>query len=193
MVSNMFGFESILMQAVAVPAGDLVSQTTAFVGTLSVLTSTIVGIIVYVIQAKNSIQKKELSERDKQILEIAKSVQIGMQKGAETIGSSKEVIQMLYESNVSPEERKKLEEKVGPILERENIRLQKANEQAVMVKAKMVELLGQKADVDQDASIPRESAAISAKLRNANVNIVSSPTTVTTTTGTAEGESTASV
>jgi Na+-transporting NADH:ubiquinone oxidoreductase subunit NqrC len=180
----MFGFESILMQAVAVPAGDLVSQTTAFVGTLSVLTSTIVGIIVYVIQAKNSIQKKELSERDKQILEIAKSVQIGMQKGAETIGSSKEVIQMLYESNVSPEERKKLEEKVGPILERENIRLQKANEQAVMVKAKMVELLGQEADVDQDASIPREDAAISAKLRNGNVNVVSH---TVTTTGTPAG------
>lgn len=147
------------------PADDLIGQSVALVGTLSVLTSTIVGIIVYVIQAKNSIQKKELSERDKQILEVAKSVQIGMQKGAETIGSSKEVIEMLYKANVSEAERKKLQDQLGPILARETERLQKANEQAVMVKGKMVELLGPQADVDQDASIPRESAEISAKLR----------------------------
>ena len=40
-----------------------------------------------------------------------------------------------------------------------------ANEQAVMVKGKMVELLGQKADVDQDKSLPRESPSISKQLR----------------------------
>ena len=153
------------MQTVSVPADDLIGQSVALVGTLSVLTSTIVGIIVYVIQAKNSIQKKELSERDKQILEVAKSVQIGMQKGAETIGSSKEVIEMLYKANVSEEERKKLQDQLGPILARETERLQKANEQAVMVKGKMVELLGPQADVDQDPSLPRESPEISKQLR----------------------------
>lgn len=150
---------------VAVPADDLIGQSVTLVGTLSVLTSTIVGIIVYVIQAKNSIQKKELSERDKQILEVAKSVQIGMQKGAETIGSSKEVIQTLYNANIPEAERKKLQEQLGPILDRETERLQKANEQAVMVKGRMIELLGQQADVDQDPTIPRESPSISQKLR----------------------------
>lgn len=155
------------MQTVSVPADDLIGQSVALVGTLSVLTSTIVGIIVYVIQAKNSIQKKELSERDKQILEVAKSVQIGMQKGAETIGSSKEVIRMLYDANLSEEERKKLQDKIGPILARETERLRAANEQAVMVKGKMIELLGPEADVDLDKSLPRESEDISKKLRTA--------------------------
>lgn len=166
---SLFGFENILMQianqSIAVPADDLISQSVTLVGTLSVLTSTIVGIIVYVIQAKNSIQKKELSERDKQILEVAKSVQIGMQKGAETIGSSKELIQTLYDVNIPEAERKKLQAQLGPILARENERLQAANEQAVMVKGKMVELLGQKADVDQDPTLPRESPSISKQLR----------------------------
>lgn len=166
---SLFGFENILMQianqSIAVPADDLISQSVTLVGTLSVLTSTIVGIIVYVIQAKNSIQKKELSERDKQILEVAKSVQIGMQKGAETIGSSKELIQTLYDANIPEAERKKLQAQLGPILERENERLQAANEQAVMVKGKMVELLGQQADVDQDPTLPRESPSISKQLR----------------------------
>lgn len=165
----MFGFEQLLMQianqSIAVPADDLIGQSVALVGTLSVLTSTIVGIIVYVIQAKNSIQKKELSERDKQILEIAKSVQVGVQKGAETIGSSKELIKTLYDVNIPEAERKKLQAQLGPILERENSRLQAANEQAVMIKGKMVELLGQEADVDQDKSLPRESAEISKQLR----------------------------
>jgi Na+-transporting NADH:ubiquinone oxidoreductase subunit NqrC len=165
----MFGFEQLLMQianqSIAVPADDLISQSVTLVGTLSVLTSTIVGIIVYVIQAKNSIQKKELSERDKQILEIAKSVQVGVQKGAETIGSSKELIKTLYDANIPEAERKKLQAQLGPILERENTRLQAANEQAVMIKGKMVELLGQQADVDQDKSLPRESPSISAQLR----------------------------
>jgi type III secretory pathway component EscS len=163
----MLGFEQLLMQAATevVPADDLVSQSVTLMGTLSVLISTIVGIIVYIIQAKNSIQKKELSERDKQILEVAKSVQIGMQKGAETIGSSKEVIQTLYNANIPEAERKKLQEQLGPILERETTRLQKANEQAVMVKSKMVELLGQHADVDQDPTVPRESPSISNQLR----------------------------
>jgi Na+-transporting NADH:ubiquinone oxidoreductase subunit NqrC len=162
-------FEQLLMQianqSIAVPADDLIGQSVALVGTLSVLTSTIVGIIVYVIQAKNSIQKKELSERDKQILEIAKSVQVGVQKGAETIGSSKELIKTLYDVNIPEAERKKLQAQLGPILDRETARLQAANEQAVMIKGKMVELLGQQADVDQDKSLPRESAEISAKLR----------------------------
>ena len=166
---SLFGFENILMQianqSIAVPADDLIGQSVALVGTLSVLTSTIVGIIVYVIQAKNSIQKKELSERDKQILEVAKSVQIGMQKGAETIGSSKELIQTLYDVNIPEADRKKLQAQLGPILARENERLQAANEQAVMVKGKMVELLGQHADVDQDPSLPRESPSISKQLR----------------------------
>lgn len=156
-----------MQTTVSVPADDLIGQSVALVGTLSVLTSTIVGIIVYVIQAKNSIQKKELSERDKQILEVAKSVQIGMQKGAETIGSSKEVIKMLYDANVTEEERKKLQEKIGPILARESERLRAANEQAVMVKGKMIELLGPQADVDLDKSLPRESEDISKKLRTA--------------------------
>ena len=125
---SLFGFENILMQianqSIAVPADNLIGQSVALVGTLSVLTSTIVGIIVYVIQAKNSIQKKELSERDKRILEVAKSVQIGMQKGAETIGSSKELIKTLYDANIPEAERKKLQAQLGPILERENERLQ---------------------------------------------------------------------
>jgi Na+-transporting NADH:ubiquinone oxidoreductase subunit NqrC len=165
----MFGFEQLLMQianqSIAVPADDLIGQSVTLLGTLSVLTSTIVGIIVYVIQAKNSIQKKELSERDKQILEIAKSVQVGVQKGAETIGSSKELIKTIYDINIPEAERKKLQAQLGPILERENTRLQAANEQAVMIKGKMVELLGQQADVDQDKSLPRESPSISAQLR----------------------------
>ena len=72
---------------------------------------------------------------------------------------------MIYEASVPEEQRKAIEEKVTPILKETDERLRFANEQAAMVKAKVVQIFGPAGDVDNDAAIPREALQISMKLR----------------------------
>ena len=68
-------------------------------------------------------QKKELNERDKWMIELAKATQITAQKATETIGQSKQIMQIIYEANVPEAERKKLEEKLLPLLKQTDERL----------------------------------------------------------------------
>lgn len=166
-------FENLLMQvvngtipAVAVPPADIFSQINQLAGTISVLVTTIGSFATYIIIKWRSVRKEELTERDKQMLELAKDIQMGFQKGVETIGQTKEVAKILYESQTTEEQRKKVQEQLSPILAEADARLQVANEQAALVKAKAIQMFGPNADVDQDKAIPRESPSISQKLRH---------------------------
>lgn len=151
--------------AVAVPTQDIFTQINQLAGTISVLVTTIGSFATYIIIKWRSVRKEELTERDKQILELAKDVQMGFQKGVETIGQTKEVAKILYESQTTEEQRKQVQEKLSPVLADADARLQKANEQAALIKAKAVQMFGPAGDVDLDPTIPRESPSISAKLR----------------------------
>lgn len=150
---------------VAVPEATLFDQIGAAATQISILVTTIGGIVTYAITNFRKVRKEELTERDKQMMEIAKQVQMGFQKGAETIGQNKELAKVLYEANLSEEQRKQIEDKLKPLLAEADTRLQTANEQAALIKAKAVQMFGPDADVDQDKTIPRESPSISNKLR----------------------------
>ncbi len=164
---SLFGFETLLKSVVeTVQADPTILDKVIAIGTqLSVLITIVGGIVTYIVTNWRKVRKEELSERDKRMLEMAKQVQMGFQKGVETIGQNREVLNAIYETNISEEDRKKIEEKIGPILAETNSRLQKANEQAALIKAQAIQWFGPAADVDQDPTIPRESAGISAKLR----------------------------
>lgn len=157
----MLGLESLLMQV------GLVEQINATATTASLLISTLSGIVIYVITNIRKVRKEELTERDKWIMEGFKGVQMVAQKSAESIGSNKEIINMLYKANLSAEQRLEIESAVKPYLEQTDARLKAANEQAAMIKALAVKIFGTAGDVDQDATIPRESVSISQKLRGA--------------------------
>lgn len=157
----MLGLESLLMQV------GLVEQINATVGTFAILISTAFGIATYVITNYRKVRREELTERDKQIMETFKGVQMIAQKSAETIGSNKELIKVLYEANLTPEQRIDIESKITPLLEQTDERLKKANEQAALIKAIAVKIFGTAGDVDQDPTIPREALGISQKLRSA--------------------------
>jgi hypothetical protein len=150
---------------VVVNETTLFDQINAVATQISVLVTIIGGIVTYAITNYRKATNKQLTERDKQMLELSKQIQMGFQKGVETIGSNKELAKTLYEMNLSTEQRKQIEEKIQPILAEADTRLQTANEQAALIKAKAVSMFGQEADVDQDKTIPRESPSISAKLR----------------------------
>jgi hypothetical protein len=150
---------------VVVNETTLFDQINAVATQISVLVTIIGGIVTYAITNYRKATNKQLTERDKQMLELSKQIQMGFQKGVETIGSNKELAKTLYEMNLSAEQRKQIEEKIQPILAEADTRLQTANEQAALIKAKAVSMFGQEADVDQDKTIPRESPSISAKLR----------------------------
>lgn len=175
----MLGFEDLLMQivnnvttvppaattAIPVPTTDVFDQINALASTISLLVTTVGGFATYIIIKWRSVRKEELTVRDKQMLELAKDIQMGFQKGVETIGQTKEVAKILYESQTTDEQRKKVQEQLSPVLADVDARLQKANEQAALVKTKAVQMFGPAADVDQDPTIPRESPSISQKLR----------------------------
>lgn len=168
-------FDQLLMQIVstttngtAVVATDtLFGQINSLATTISTLITIVGGIIIYVITKYRQVTKSELTERDKQILEAMKIGQMNAQKGAETIGQSKDLLQTIYELNVPEEERKKLEDKIKPILKDTDERLKAANAQAEMVKAKSVQMFGPAGDIDQDPTVPRETKGISQKARSA--------------------------
>ena len=145
----------------------LVEQINATATTASLLISTLSGIVIYVITNIRKVRKEELTERDKWIMETFKGVQMVAQKSAETIGSNKEIINILYKANLTPEQRIEIESAVNPYLAQADARLKAANEQAAMVKALATKIFGTAGDVDQDPTIPRESAAISQSLRGA--------------------------
>jgi hypothetical protein len=155
----LFGFESILMQS------EVIDQFAATMTSVSALISVIIGIVTYAITQYRKVKKEELNERDQWIMEAMKGVQLTAQKSAETIGANKDIIKAIYETNIPDEYKKQIEEKVTPALKETDERLQKANEQASMIKARAVQIFGDKGDVDKDPTIPRESPSVSAKLR----------------------------
>lgn len=166
-------FDSLLMQvvngtvpAIPLPPADIFDQINALAGTISVLVTTVGSFATYIIIKWKSVRKEELTERDKQMLELAKDIQMGFQKGVETIGQTKEVARILYQSQTTEEQRKAVQEQLAPVLADAEARLQKANEQAALVKAKAVQMFGPAGDVDLDPTIPRESKSISDKLRH---------------------------
>ena len=159
LLSALFQLQSMLQQV------DLFDQISGLATTVSILISTVSGIVIYAITAYRKVTKAELTERDKWIMETSKAVQMTAQKSAETIGQSKEVMSIIYKANLPEADRKKIEEAIGPILEETDARLKAANEQAALIKAKAVQIFGDQADVDADQTIPRESALISSKLR----------------------------
>jgi hypothetical protein len=148
-----------------VSQSDLFGQINSLASTIAVLVSTLGGIVTYIVTKYRTVKKEELTERDKWILDATKATQITAQKAAEQIGQSKEVIKTIYEMNVSAEERKKIEEKIGPLLAEANIRLDAANQQAAMIKGKAVQVFGEAGDVDKDPTVPREASDISMRLR----------------------------
>lgn len=156
----MFGFEHFLMQT------DLISSFESLFLAASTLITTAMGIVVYVLNRKASINKGELTARDKQIMEIAKGTMLAVQKGAENVGAVKQMGQILYQANVSEADRKKIEAQLTPILEEINQRLVAADGQANVVKSTLIKLLGEEANVDNDSALPRESKKISENLRN---------------------------
>jgi hypothetical protein len=154
-----FGFEQLLMQS------EVIDQLSSTITSISALISIVIGIITYAITQFRKVKKEELTERDKWIMEAMKGVQLTAQKSAETIGQNKDIIKAIYETNIPAEYKKQIEEKVTPMLAETDERLQKANEQALMIKARAVQIFGEKGDVDKDGTIPRESPSISQKLR----------------------------
>lgn len=165
-------FDQLLLQITnatvpVVAETNLFDQINAFASTLAVLVTTIGGIITYIVTKYRSVKKEDLTERDKWILEAIKTGQMAVQKGAENIGRSKEVMQIIYDANLSEEQKKKIEAKMIPFLQEADESMKAANEQAAMAKGKAVEIFGEAGDVDRDPTIPRESKEISQKLRKA--------------------------
>lgn len=150
---------------VVVEPTSLIDQINAVATQISLLVTIVGGIVTYAITTYRKATKQQLTERDKQMMEMTKQIQMGFQKGVETIGQNKELAKVLYDANLSEEQRMRIQEKLSPILAEADTRLQTANEQAALIKAKAVEMFGPEADVDQDKTIPRESPSISAKLR----------------------------
>lgn len=169
----MLGFESLLMQitnatgVVAVPAPDIIDQINTVMIGIAALITTVGGLFTFIITKIRSVRKEDLTERDKMIIEALKTGQMATQKTAEILGQNKNVIKALYEADIPLEQRKSLEEKLKPILSDVDSMLKTANEQAAMVKGRATQYFGEKADVDEDKSIPRESPSISMKARTA--------------------------
>lgn len=157
----MLGLESLLMQT------GLVDQISTTASSAAALITIVGGIITYAITNFRKVRKEELTERDKQIMETFKGVQMVAQKSAESIGSNKEILTLLYKANLSPEQRLEIESAVKPYIEQADARLKAANEQAAMIKALAVKIFGSAGDVDLDPTIPREAATISQRLRSA--------------------------
>lgn len=144
---------------------EVIDQMSATLTSVSALISIVIGLATYAITQFRKVKKEELTERDKWIMEAMKGVQLTAQKSAETIGQNKDIIKSIYETNIPDEYKKQIEERVTPMLKETDERLQKANEQALMIKARAVQIFGEKGDVDKDPTIPRESPSVSQKLR----------------------------
>jgi hypothetical protein len=172
-VSAILGFGTWIMQV------DLFESISSVATTISVLVSTLSGVIIYAITTYRKATKKDLTERDKWIMEGMKAAQIAVQKSAEGIGRSKEVMQIIYDANLTAEQKKAIEARLVPLLQETDTTLQKANEQISMVKGKAVEIFGPEGDVDQDPTVPREAIEISSRLRGAQVASFSSSVSTT--------------
>jgi hypothetical protein len=172
-VGGIIGFGNMIMQA------DLFDNIASLATTISVLVSTLSGVVIYAITTYRKATKKDLTERDKWIMEGMKAAQIAVQKSAEGIGRSKEVMQIIYDANLTAEQKKAIEARLVPLLQETDTTLQKANEQISMVKGKAVEIFGPEGDVDQDPTVPREAIEISSRLRGAQVASFSSSVSTT--------------
>jgi hypothetical protein len=155
-----------------IAAPTIFDQVETIAASISGIITIVGGLVIWGITRFRQVRKEQLTERDKWIIDNAKAVQIGAQKDVEILGRFKGLAQTLYEINIPESERKKLEEKLTPILQETSEQLKAAENQATMIKSKAVEVFGEAGDVDLDKSVPRESAEISAKLRStANVNV----------------------
>ncbi|MDQ3838067.1 MAG: hypothetical protein M3297_02230 [Thermoproteota archaeon] len=152
-------YEALLMQA------DFLSAAEGLVVAIATLLSAASGIIVYIINAKKSINKGELSARDEQILEAAKAALLGGQKTVENIGEIRQVAQAIYDI-LGPEQRRQLEEKVAPILRDTTTRIDVGNQQIAHMRSVLTSLIGPDADVDKDTRIVREPKQMSERLRS---------------------------
>ena len=146
---------------------DIFDQISGIMVAVAALITTVGGLATFLITKIRSVRKEDLTERDKMIIEGLKTGQMAVQKSAEILGQNKKVIKALYEADIPIEQRAKLEKALSPILEETNLMLQKANEQASLVKGRATQYFGQEADVDQDKSIPREDSKISMGARTA--------------------------
>lgn len=152
---------------VAVPAPDIIDQINTIMIGVAALITTVGGLLTFIITKIRSVRREELTERDKMIIEGLKTGQMAVQKSAEILGQNKKVIKALYEADIPLEQREKMEEKLRPVLQEVDAMLQKANEQASMVKGRATQYFGEQADVDQDKTIPREDSKISIGARTA--------------------------
>ena len=152
---------------VILPAPDIFDQINTIMIGVAALITTVGGLFTFIITKIRSVRKEDLTERDKMIIEALKTGQMATQKTAEILGQNKSVIKALYEADIPAAERKKMEEKLKPILADVDTMLKTANEQAAMVKGRATQYFGEQADVDQDKTIPREDSKISMKARTA--------------------------
>lgn len=150
---------------VILPAPDIFDQINTIMIGVAALITTVGGLFTFIITKIRSVRREELTERDKMIIEALKTGQMATQKTAEILGQNKNVIKALYEADIPEEQRKKMEEKLKPILSDVDQMLKTANEQAAMVKGRATQYFGEQADVDTDKSIPREDSKISMKAR----------------------------
>lgn len=152
---------------VVIPSPDIFDQINTIMIGVAALITTVGGLFTFLITKIRSVRKEDLTERDKMIIEALKTGQMATQKTAEILGQNKNVIKALYAAGIPDEDRTKLEERLKPILSDIDLMLKAANEQAAMVKGRATQYFGEKADVDEDPSIPREDPSISMGARTA--------------------------
>lgn len=156
----MFEFGSLLMQT------DVVSSAEGLIVAISTLITAVGGMIVYIMNKKAAISKKDLSPMEQQIVQIAKVSMASMQKATENIGENRASLQALYTAATTPEQKAFVEREIVPKINQSTERLDKANQQVAAFNNAIIALLGPAADVNSDTSLPRESSDISTALRS---------------------------
>ena len=95
--------------------GDLVGAAEGLVIAVATLLSTVSGIVILAINARRNASKQDLTERDKQIISIAKWTQVGSQKAVENIGEVRNIVRIMLD-NLPSEKRAELEKELKPML-----------------------------------------------------------------------------
>jgi hypothetical protein len=164
----MFEFSSLLMQS------EIIDASTGLIGAIALLMSTASGIIVYALNRHFSASKSQMTEEERKRREaeiaLAQGVMLASQKVVENIGEFREGAKIIYEevSGLTPEQRKKIDEKWVPLLNDTSTRLQVGNEQIEGMKNKLITIIGENADVNKDSSMRREDSSLSTRLRKVN-------------------------
>lgn len=156
----------LMAQNSTTPETDFFSKIEGLFLAASSLITIIASMVVYFVNKKQAAQKGEVTAQQKQLRDVAKYVIVGLQKGAEIIGENRDIAKMVYESNVSPEERKRIELAAEPFIEQSTMRLNTANNQAQTIKGALIQAFGPEVDPDKDDMIPHEPLKVSADLRD---------------------------